>query len=232
MLRFIAVIAMLAGFVASAQAADLALPMKAPATPAYNWSGWYVGINGGGASGRQDPFNIITDRFDSLSTSISGGMVGGTIGLQFALGNMLLGVEGDVDWARITGSTTATPTVGGVPIVPVTAQTDIDNQGTLRLRAGVPVGNWLPYATAGVAFLGAHTSLTGPGGVAACGGIFSACSGTNHQIGVAFGGGVEYGFTPNWSVKLEYLQVTAASLEISHDNEIRAGLNYRFGIGM
>jgi hypothetical protein len=41
--------------------------------------------------------------------------------------------------------------------------------------------------------------------------------------------GVEYAFTPNWSAKAEYLYVTAASLDISHNNEIRAGVNYRFG---
>jgi opacity protein-like surface antigen len=42
-------------------------------------------------------------------------------------------------------------------------------------------------------------------------------------------GGLEYGFTPNLSAKLEYLYITAASLEVSQHSEIRAGLNYRFG---
>jgi opacity protein-like surface antigen len=56
-----------------------------------------------------------------------------------------------------------------------------------------------------------------------------SCSGTNKQIGAALGGGIEYGFTQNISAKLEYLYLTAASLDISHHSEIRAGLNYRFG---
>jgi opacity protein-like surface antigen len=54
------------------------------------------------------------------------------------------------------------------------------------------------------------------------------CSGTDRQIGAALGAGLEYGFTPNLSAKVEWLYITAASLEISHTNEIRAGLNYRF----
>jgi outer membrane immunogenic protein len=215
---------------AAASAADMAVkaPSPAPSAPTtFNWTGWYLGVNGGGAWGRQDPLNIITDRFDPLAASTSGGLVGGTIGFQAQAANVLVGVEADIDWAHITGSTTATPTVGGAPLVPITASTRIDTQSTLRVRAGVPVDKWLPYLTAGLAVLDAKTDLTTPAG-AVCGGIFSGCSGANHQIGAALGGGVEYAFTNNWSVKLEYLYVTAASLDISHTNEIRAGVNYRF----
>jgi outer membrane immunogenic protein len=210
-----AVSATFAGLTFSAQAADLGYAPAAAAPTPFNWTGWYVGVNGGGAWGRQDPFNVITDRFDSLSTSISGGLVGGTIGAQAQAGSVLLGVEADIDWAHITGSTTATPTVGGVPLVPVTASTSIDTQSTLRLRAGLPLSNWLPYLTAGVAVLDAMTNLTTPAGAVCGGAIFNGCSGANHQIGAALGGGVEYAFTQNWSVKLEYLYVTAASLDIS-----------------
>jgi opacity protein-like surface antigen len=112
-----AVSAIFAGLMFGAQAADLGFPpVQAPAAVAptpFNWTGWYVGVNGGGAWGRQDPFNIITDRFDPLSTSISGGLVGGTLGAQAQAGSVLLGIEADIDWAHITGTTTVTPTVGG-----------------------------------------------------------------------------------------------------------------------
>ena len=228
-----AVSATFAGLTFGAQAADLGYPpVYAPPTAAptpFNWTGWYVGVNGGGAWGSQDPFNLITDRFDPLSTSISGGLFGGTLGAQVQAASVLIGIEADIDWAHITGSTTATPTVAGVPLVPVTASTSIDMQSTLRFRAGLPIDNWLPYLTAGVAVLDAKTNLTTPGGAVCGGGIFNGCSGASRQIGAALGGGVEYAFTPNWSVKAEYLYVTAASLDISHNNEIRAGVNYRFG---
>jgi opacity protein-like surface antigen len=79
-----------------------------------------------------------------------------------------------------------------------------------------------------MAVLEAKTSLTTPVGPV-CGGILPGCSGTDHQIGAALGGGVEYGFAPNLSAKIELLHITAASLEVSHNTEIRAGLNYRLG---
>ena len=37
------------------------------------------------------------------------------------------------------------------------------------------------------------------------------------------------GLRPNWSAKLEYRYTAAASLELSHINEVLAGVNYRFG---
>jgi len=40
---------------------------------------------------------------------------------------------------------------------------------------------------------------------------------------------VEYGITPNLSAKLEYLYISAVSLDVSHHGEVRAGVNYRFG---
>ena len=66
----------------SAGAADLpqrpaAAPFLAP-TPVYNWTGIYFGINGGGGWGRQDPLNLISDRFDGKSVDFSGGVFGGT----------------------------------------------------------------------------------------------------------------------------------------------------------
>ncbi len=102
-----------------ASAADLtpapiyrSAPVVAPA-PVYSWTGLYVGANGGWAWGSQDPFNIITNRFDQFSTGISGGLFGGTIGAQVQVSYVVLGLEADLDWANIKGSTTAIPTVGG-----------------------------------------------------------------------------------------------------------------------
>src|SRR5262249_50996340 len=121
-------------------------------------------------------------------------------------------------------------TVGGVPVSPfgVPVTTKIDWEATARARVGYANDNWLFYATGGLAILGAKTSFT-PAGVS-CGtfGIVN-CSGTDKQVGAALGAGLEYGFTQNISAKLEYLYLTAASLDISHHSEIRAGLNYRFG---
>jgi outer membrane immunogenic protein len=62
----------------SAAAAEL--PATPPPVLTYNWTGIYLGINGGGGFGQQDPFNIVTSRFDHASIGLSGGTVGGTAG--------------------------------------------------------------------------------------------------------------------------------------------------------
>ena len=219
---------------ASAQAADLPMAptYKAPAAvqQVYNWTGFYVGVNGGGAWGSQDPLNIITNRFDSVSEGISGGLFGGTVGAQMQMAHVVMGLEADLDWASIKGSSVITPTIGGVgPGIPFNASTNITWESTARARVGYASDNVLFYATGGLALLGAKTTLTTPGGAALCGGVLANCTGTSRQAGLALGGGLEYGFTPSLSAKIEYLYVSAVSLSVSHNNEIRAGLNYRFG---
>jgi outer membrane immunogenic protein len=219
----------------AAHAADLPVRPMAPAyAPAavqqvYNWTGLYVGVNGGYGWGNQDPFNIITNRFDSFTTGLSGGVVGGTLGAQIQAGHVVLGLEADIDWANIKGSTTANPTIGGVPQGAVNAQTNIDWESTVRARVGYANNNWLVYGTGGLALLGAKTTLTPVSGGGSCGSLIVGCSATNRQAGLALGGGLEYGLTPELSAKIEYLYISAASLEVSHHSEVRAGLNYRFG---
>jgi outer membrane immunogenic protein len=64
--------------------------------------------------------------------------------------------------------------------------------GTLRARAGVALNNILFYGTAGLAYGG----LTGE-----IGGLDESRA----HLGWAAGAGMEVGFTPNWSAKVEYL---------------------------
>jgi outer membrane immunogenic protein len=217
------------------EAADLPMapsysPPPAPAIvrQVYNWTGFYVGVNGGYGSGSQNPFNIITDRFDNFSTNLSGGAFGGTLGAQIQAAHVVMGLEADLDWADIKGSTVANPTIAGVPQGLVNATTNIDWENTVRARVGYASDNWLFYGTGGLALLGAKSSLTAVAG-GNCGSIIVGCSATNRQAGLVLGAGIEYGFTESISAKLEYLYITAASLEVSQHGEIRAGLNYRFG---
>ena len=226
-----------AALMSCANAADLPTrPAYAPApimspTPVYNWTGIYVGLNGGYGWGNQDPLNLITNRFDGSSVAFSGGVFGGTAGAQIQSGHVVIGFEADLDWAGMKGSATFVPTVGGVPINPaaISATTNIDWESTARARVGYAQDNWLFYATGGFAILGTKAAFTPALGVTCGSYTLINCSGTNKQIGAALGAGVEYGITQNVSAKLEYLYITAASLDVSHHSEIRAGLNYRFG---
>ena len=198
----------------------------------FNWTGFYIGANGGYGWGQQDPWGLLTNRFDDFGVPFSGWMLGGTAGAQIEAAHVVLGVEADIDWAKITGSTKAVPTIAGIPITAGTATltTNINNLSTGRFRVGYAFDNLLLYGTAGLVLADANTNVSTVGGVACTTAILSAvCSGTNYRIGATAGGGVEYGFTPNISAKLEYLYITAASLELSRINVVRGGLNFRFG---
>lgn len=220
-------------------AADLpTAPLKAPAVSAavYNWTGMYVGANGGWSWGNQDPLILFGNRFDRSSMSMSGGMVGGTVGAQIQQGYVVLGVEGDLDWANIKGNYVVTPTVLGGPIVQgqtitLNMNSNISAFGTARLRAGAALDNFLLYVTGGVAVVKSSANGTSIAGVP-CGtlGVFPNCSASAWRPGVVAGLGLEYGFTPNWSVKGEYLYTKVIGTGVSTDslNTLRAGINYRF----
>jgi outer membrane immunogenic protein len=205
-------------------------PMMSP-TPVYNWTGIYVGLNGGYGWGNQDPLNLITNRFDGSSVGFSGGVFGGTAGAQIQSGHVVIGLEADIDWANMKGSATFVPTVGGIsfPAGAISASTNVDWETTARARVGYAQDNWLFYATGGFAILGTKAAFTPALGFNCGSYTLVNCSGTSKQIGAALGAGVEYGITQNVSAKLEYLYISAASLDVSHHSEIRMGLNYRFG---
>ena len=67
---------------------------------AYNWTGFYLGANGGGGWGRS--------WWSGTSTPVnfSGAQVGGTAGYNWQFGNTVLGLEGDMDWSNLKGTGT------------------------------------------------------------------------------------------------------------------------------
>jgi outer membrane immunogenic protein len=218
-----------------AGAADLSVApaYKAPApAPGYNWTGFYLGVNGGYAWGQQDPLNIFTTKFDTFSIPFSGGVVGGQFGAQIQSGHVVMGLEADIDWANITGSMAYVPTIFGTPapIATINLTTKIDSVSTAGVRVGYAESNWLFYGIGGLALVGANTTVSTVGGASCTITLFGApCAGGGHRVGAAAGAGFEYGFTPNMSAKLEYTYITAIAIEVSHINIVRAGLNFRFG---
>jgi outer membrane immunogenic protein len=205
-----------------AQAADLPRPVPAPmvtkAPPyveqVFNWTGFYIGVNGGGGWGHSR-----TDLSGGFDTS--GGVVGGTIGYNWQLGNWVLGFEGDVDWSNVSGTTSAAGCPG----------CSVQNNwlSTARGRVGYSFGQWLPYITGGLAAGDVQASVPGFSGQ------------TNTQVGWAAGAGVEYAITNNWSAKLEYLHVDLGRFDCNvscgavstdnvsfRDNLVRGGINFRF----
>src|SRR5262249_62158253 len=73
-------------------------PAAAYYAPVYNWTGFYLGINGGGGWGTSQWDGI--DKFD-----LSGGLIGGTLGYNWQVNQIVLGAQGDIDLCRNKGPT-------------------------------------------------------------------------------------------------------------------------------
>lgn len=113
------------------------------APPLYNWAGPYIGIAGGyawGHSKQTDP-GIPCDFFGTCPTtepadgsySVTGGIIGGTLGYNWQRGPWVFGVEGDYSWADVSGSS---QTCGATSPVPHACGTKLESFGTLRGRIG------------------------------------------------------------------------------------------------
>jgi outer membrane immunogenic protein len=205
-----------------------AAPSSAAAPAPYNWTGVYVGINGSYGWGTE---NWQYPQFgDNANQSLSGGMVGGTLGWNFLqTGPFVFGLEGDFDWADINGSRVC-------PNTTYQCYANISDFGTLRGRAGYAVmGNHLLlFGTAGTAGALVKSSYTGS----------PLVSGASHMNwGWTVGAGAEYAFadTPigSFTAKLEYLYVDLGNHQITDSaaenlqthpqiSMVRAGVNYKF----
>jgi outer membrane immunogenic protein len=220
----------LAAATSPAAAADLPprLPVaKAPAyipPSVYNWTGFYIGVNGGygwGQSEHSDTLlGVSTGDFD-----LSGGLVGGTVGFNYQAGPWVWGLEGDLDWANIQGTSGTFLTGAGL----TSYATELRWLSTVRGRLGYAFDRVLPYVTGGLAVGDVRADINTPGATA---------TGSNTQIGWTVGAGVEYGITPNVTAKIEYNYVDLGSstpiLADSVDfraHVVRGGVNWKFDWG-
>ncbi|MCZ8184825.1 MAG: porin family protein [Beijerinckiaceae bacterium] len=211
---------LLAGAMASAQAADLATrksppPAALPVMAQYNWTGFYVGIQGGGAFGGDSRHT--NGALRSGSIDLTGGLVGGTVGYNHQIGNFVAGLEGDYAWSNLEGSSALNCAAPG-------CQTKIRSFGTLRGRLGYSFDRIMPYVTGGLAVADIRHSA-------------GALSGSDLRAGWTLGAGVEAALTRNISVKGEYLYYdfarqtynSAGNLGANANGHIlRAGVNYKF----
>jgi iron complex outermembrane recepter protein len=204
------------------------------ASPATNWTGIYLGVNGGYTFGGSKWSDSVTGS-SSGSFGTSGFVLGGTVGANYQIGSLVFGVEGDGDWADASGFGTFTATslcAGGC----LTNNTWLS---TVRGRAGYAFDRFLVYGTAGAAFGNVKANFSNDP-------VSSAT-----KTGWTVGAGVEVGFARNWSAKAEYLFVDLGNGSCTTDcaiadangsplipniavkfNEsiVRGGINYRFSL--
>jgi outer membrane immunogenic protein len=229
--------------VAAAFLASTAASGAAPAAAAPGWTGSYGGIEGGwgwGSSSQTDTGIPVFTNSEGPSNGegptqdghygVRGGLVGATLGSNWQKGSWVYGVEGDFSWSDLRGSSNV---CGPLTATPHPCGTNLDALGTFRGRLGYAAGangNWLLYATGGLAIGDIHgwDALT-------------PASGSVWRAGWTVGAGIETVIAPNWTAKVEYLYVDLGNGQVFNvvpgisesvgltANIIRAGINYKFG---
>ena len=198
---------------APAYAADAPMSDSQNYMSAYNWSGFYAGLNGGYSWGDGE----VSAAGVTLSGDYDGWLAGAQIGVNWQSDAWVFGLE--ADW-QFTGNDETIS--NGVDFV----SSELKWLSTVRARAGFAMDRFLPYVTGGVAFGDNEISgnITGVG----------AFSEDNTHVGWTAGAGVEAALTDNLSAKLEYLHVDLGdetyfgSVNAEADFEIiRLGVNYR-----
>lgn len=237
---------------ASANAADLAARpyTKAPplAVAAYNWSGFYVGLNGGGGWSHKCWDRTATGTI-AINPAIpegchdaSGGIVGGQVGYRWQSASWVFGLEAQGDWANLKGSNVANTFFRAAG--DTTHQSKIDAIGLFTGQVGYTWNTVLLYVKGGAAVTHdvydrfvVNAAVVNP----------NVDHATETRWGGAVGVGGEFAFSPNWSVGLEYDHLfmgdrdvtftsTTAPFAITRTYRIgqdvdmvTARLNYRFG---
>jgi outer membrane immunogenic protein len=215
-------------------AADIPAPNFTPPLPtaAYNWTGFYLGINGGFGTGNSNWSDGPVGTTGSFT--ISGYLIGGTVGVNYQIGQFVFGIEGDGDWTSLQGNSGSTcGAISAVVPPPDGCQTQSLWLATVRGRVGYAFDRILVYGTAGGAFGNVQTGLNPPS-------TFDNSVGAGWTVGA----GLEFAFAQNWTAKVEYLFVdlpngscttvgncggAAGSIVSFNENIIRAGVNFKFG---
>ena len=207
-----------------ALAADMPLKAPLPAAPAWSWTGFYLGLNGGGAWGTSTyaflpgaawavgpPPNGQTQLTSDGATKLNmnSASAGGQIGYNWQVSSVVFGGEADIQYIglRRTNQFTQNGPFGfiGTPYV-FTETSRSDWMATVRGRLGVTEGRVLFYGTGGVAFADSASSdtLTFPTFVPVPT-FTGAGARSGVQTGWTVGGGVEWAFSDHWTAKAEYL---------------------------
>jgi outer membrane immunogenic protein len=184
------------GLMSPALGADLSPFIKAPpgASPMYDWSGFYVGVFGGGGFGN---YNVVNSNgvagfadfiFNYDST---GAVAGGEAGYNFQSGQYVVGVEATGFWSGIKGSD-ASQQLGLIDA------TNLREVVTLVGRGGIAVDRLMLFFTGGWAYGDILHTNTNPGNIPAVDQF------STNRSGLTAGGGIAYAITDNLIGKFEY----------------------------
>jgi outer membrane immunogenic protein len=244
----------------TAFAADLVIeePAAIYSPAAYDWTGFYVGINGGYGGGTfEHPFALTADdggdlidlATGSIDVTAGGFLYGVQAGYNVQMDNILFGIEGDIQGSTIDGRVSLSITDEQGIFLPdpgdtidADAGTSLDWLATIRPRIGFVQDRFVVYATGGLAWGQTTSSIN----LSVDGTPLFDTSITNDRFGWTIGAGIEYALTDNITFKTEYLYTDLGSAEIVNEelgidpvttftmdsdvafHVVRAGLNFQF----
>jgi outer membrane immunogenic protein len=219
--------------------------------PYFNWTGCYLGLNGGYGwrkdhtvdAAFDDGVTIESSNIDTLSAK--GWFGGGQVGCNYQAGAAVFGIETDFQGSGISSSFGPTVLAGPTVVGTFTGSDKLKWFGTLRGRLGYAADRVLLYVTGGLAYANHSFEFTGVDGPASF-----IISNSTTKTGYVLGAGVEWAVAGSWTVKAEYqylsfgsvgpftepvlvggvpvgLNVTTASHK-SDFQTIRIGFNYLF----
>jgi outer membrane immunogenic protein len=213
----------------SVAAADLSY--KDSPVSSYYWTGFYAGANVGYSWSFDDTRSTVSQASTGVAQSVAstGVIGGGQIGYNFQQGNLVYGLEADLQGAATSGDDIASSD----PFY-AKGKNSLDWFGTLRGRFGAATSDrTLFFATGGLAFGGIKNTLT-ESDAATTGSLTKDST----KTGFVVGGGVEQAISPKWSMKFEYdyLNFGKEKLSLNGGNDtftadqsyslFRVGLNY------
>jgi outer membrane immunogenic protein len=186
---------------APASAADLAARpyTKAPPpmmAPLYDWSGFYIGANGGYGWSRQcadiTAINGIGAAFAEGCNDKGGGIIGGQIGYRWQAASWVFGLEAQGDWANLRTERASLRFPGE------TFKSQIDGIGLFTGQVGYAWNSTLFYVKGGAAVVNQRFDILDTVGG------FGVAQAERTRWGGVVGAGLEFGFAPNWTAGVEY----------------------------
>ena len=201
-----------------ANAADLPRRSAAPTfvapvarSVAYDWTGFYAGLNGGYAWNTSRWTAVAPTAFTGFNTDGDGFVGGGFAGFNWQMNQFVLGVEGQLKYAGTRGSSTCAGIAGTV------CRTRQDWIGDIDARLGFAADRALIFATGGVAFT--NYSFTNPSPAP------TQAWGAGSRTGWTVGAGVDFAVSGNWVAGLEYKYYDFGS---ATSDSTPTGTNIRF----
>jgi len=189
------------GMAGPASAADLPARAytKAPVmvAPIYDWSGFYIGINGGGGTSRKC-WDLTNNGVAAVPATpegchdATGATVGGQIGYRWQRASWVFGLEAQGNWADLSGDNVS------LAFSTDRNQSRIDAFGLFTGQIGYAFNNALFYVKGGAAVTDDRYRIFDiPSGL-----LTDTAKET--RWGGTIGIGLEYAFSPNWSFGFEY----------------------------